>query len=154
MVPVRSDDRLGDRRNDNLIVVGGLDVNEVTDDLLTRLKCTVTIARDEFDRNFVEDLIHRQRWVMTSTGKDIWDYGIVVRAPSPYRKGKFVVVLAGVYGYGCMAAAYVAINATKRMADLTREYPRGFECIVSYHRVGDVASSTETSEIVLFRELG
>jgi hypothetical protein len=153
MVPVRSDDNLGDRRNDNLIVVGGLDVNEVTNDLLSRLKCSVTIARDEFDRNFVEDLVHRQRWVMTSSEKDVWDYGIVVRAPSPYRKGKYVVVLAGVYGYGCMAAADVAVNAAKRMAELTREFPRGFECIVSYHRSGDVSSSAETSEIVLFREL-
>ncbi|WP_328332960.1 hypothetical protein OHA70_15330 [Kribbella sp. NBC_00382] len=153
MLPVRSDDNLGDSRSDNLIVVGGLDVNEVTNDLLGRLRCSVTIARDEFDRNYVEDLVHRQRWSMTPSEKDTWDYGIVVRAPSPYQKGKYVVVLAGASGYGCMAAADVAVNATKRMADLSREHPHGFECIVSYHRTGDAVSSTETSEIVLFREL-
>lgn len=153
MVTVRADDKLGDRRDDNLIVVGGLDVNEVTKDLLKRLNCTVTIARDESDRNFVEDLIHKQRWVMTEDQNDIWDYGIIVRAPSPYKKGKHVIVLAGVYGYGCMAAAYVAVNAIKRVADLSREFPRGFECIVSYHRTGTAASSSETSDIVLFREL-
>lgn len=153
MVPVRSDDNLGDSRGDNLIVVGGLDVNEVTNDLLGRLKCSVTIARDEFDRNYVEDLVHRQRWSMTSTEKDTWDYGIVVRAPSPYQKGKYVIVLAGASGYGCMAAADVAVNAVKRMAELSREFPLGFECIVSYHRAGDAFSSTESSEIVLFREL-
>jgi hypothetical protein len=154
VVPVRADDNLRDRRGDNLIVVGGLDVNEITNDLLTRLRCTVTIARDEFDRNYVEDLIHHQRWVMASSGNDLWDYGILVRAPSPYSKGKHVIVLAGVYGYGCMASAYVAVNAVKRMADLSREFPGGFECIVSYHRTGNASSSTETSDIVLFRELG
>jgi hypothetical protein len=101
----------------------------------------------------VDDLVHRQRWSVTSSEKDTWDYGIVVRAPSPYQKGEYVVVLAGASGYGCMAAADVAVNATKRMAELSREFPHGFECIVSYHRAGDATSSTETSEIVLFREL-
>jgi hypothetical protein len=152
-LPVRADHELGERRKSNLIVVGGPDVNSVTKELLQLLQCTVTIARDDSDRNGVEDLIHNQRYEMKSGDQETRDYGILIKAPSPYQEGKHVVILAGAYGFGCMAAGYLAVNEIAQMADLSRKFPNGFECIVSYRQSGGAPTPTEKDLIVLNRPL-
>lgn len=150
---VRSDDELGERRKDNLIVIGGPDVNQITEELLTLLNCGVTIARTNSSRNVVQDVINGPRYNTTSEAQETTDYGILVKGPSPYQQGKQVVIIAGAYGYGCLAASDFAINAKERMAELSRAHPRGFEGIVSYRRSGETSRPTEIIDEVLFRKL-
>ncbi|MFC9687617.1 hypothetical protein ACFTSF_03690 [Kribbella sp. NPDC056951] len=150
-LPVRADYDLGERKKDNLIVVGGPDVNSVTKELLKLLDCAVTIAMDDSDRNGVEDLIHGQRYVTRAVEAETRDYGILIKAPSPYQEGKHVLILAGAHGFGCMAAGYLAVNDIANMANLSRRFPHGFECIVSYRRSGETL--TEKNLVVLARPL-
>ncbi len=151
LLPVRADHDLGERKKDNLIAVGGPDVNTVTKELLELLESGVTIGTDDRNRNVVEDLLHDQRYTTSSNAGDTRDYGILIKAPSPYNEGKDVVILAGAHGFGCMAAGHLAVNYIAYMADLSRRYPRGFECIVSYRQSGD--SLTEKNLVVLGRPL-
>jgi hypothetical protein len=152
-LPVRSEDELGERRKDHLIVVGGPDVNGITKELLSLLQSRVTIARDDSDRNVVQDLVYGQQYVASIGGGEAWDYGILIRAPSPYQEGRLVVILAGAYGFGCVAAGFLAVNDIERMAELSRRHPEGFECIVSHRRSGAASSPTEENRLVLSRSI-
>jgi len=152
-LPVRSDHELGEHKLDNLIVVGGPDVNVVTKDLLTRLRCGLAISRGEHDRNVVEDLRHGIHYSTKYDNSRLQDYGIIVKAPSPYQSGRVVVIVAGAYGHGCIAAGHLAVTAVKELSDYGRRYSRGFECVVSHRRTGETSSPIEENSILFAREI-
>ncbi|MEV4516790.1 hypothetical protein AB0K00_48535 [Dactylosporangium sp. NPDC049525] len=154
VLPVKSADSLGEERRKNLIVVGGPDVNSVTKDLLARLRCGVTVLQNDNNRNAVRDLVHGQNYLVASDATEIRDYGILVKAPSPYQEGRHVIITAGAHGYGCIAAGHLAVTAERHMYRLSRDYPQGFECVVYHRRSRDSSNVAEENAIVLERPIG
>jgi hypothetical protein len=99
-----------DRRT-NLVLLGGLDTNQVTTDAMGLIRPAVTI----YDpgpgiKMEVHDLTPEKSSGKVSanekTPRHIYkatanvDYGIIVRAHNPFNPDKSVIIIAGAYGYG------------------------------------------------------
>jgi len=138
----------------NLIVIGGPDVNELTYTLLDRLPVKLIITRNADGRDIVRDLVHNHDYEPTveDNGK-VRDYGILVRAPSPYDRTKHVLILAGAHGFGSMAAAVVAFQEEGSLQRKASISAVGFECLIYIERDGTQEDSYQDSSIVMTREL-
>jgi GrpB-like predicted nucleotidyltransferase (UPF0157 family) len=138
----------------NLIVIGGPDVNELTRSLLERLPIKLIITRNAAGRNIVRDLVHGQDYepAVEESGK-VRDYGILVRAPNPYDRSKYVLILAGAHGFGSRAAAVVAFKEEDALRQLASISAAGFECLIYNERDGIQEDSPQNTSIVMMREL-
>jgi hypothetical protein len=97
-------------RERNLVLLGGMDTNQVTMDAMGLIKPNLTI----FDpgpgiRMEVHDLAPEREVASDDTGaipRRIYrastevDYGIIIRARNPFNPKRAVIIVAGAYGYG------------------------------------------------------
>lgn len=104
------DERHLNRRN-NLVVLGGLDTNQVTMDAMGLINSSLTICDPGPGiRMEVHDLSPDAKCndgelegappVRKFKATDKVDYGIIVRARNPFEKSKAIIIVAGAYGYG------------------------------------------------------
>jgi hypothetical protein len=145
----------GDELANNLIVVGGPDVNWLTNALLERLPLKLTIVRNEIGRFVVRDLIHGQDYGPTSDKESgsVRDYGILVRAKNPFEADKDVMIMAGAHGFGSLAAAAVALQEEEALQRQLNGFPAGFECLVCHERDRVQGDAAQKNSIVIIREL-
>ena len=107
------DERHLDRRA-NLVLLGGIDTNQVTTDALELIKPNVRIV-DPGPQIKVE--IHdlapepcpEQSSIEAGTPRkyqanDKIEYGIIIRARNPFEPSKAIIIIAGTYGYGTWGA--------------------------------------------------
>jgi hypothetical protein len=102
-------------RSGNLILLGGLDTNQVTMDAMELISPNLTIVdpgpgirmevhdlapRQECDDVEVEGTRPLRRIYKAVAGTD---YGIIIRARNPFNPSRVVIIVAGAYGYGTWA---------------------------------------------------
>ena len=109
---------LKEDKNNNLICVGGGIANEVTTEMLY----SIGVPRHFFDKD--EDYPanenktvrnHDDTWSVrphVQNGRVIEDVGIIVKSQHPFYKDKVVIIFAGAYSYGTLAAAKFATEET------------------------------------------
>jgi hypothetical protein len=152
-----------DRRDHNLILIGGDDTNSLTRMLAPRLGCRLESVTENGnnvvrDSRLDVDLPVTFQATPGANGETLHkDYGILTRGPNPYNPGREVLLLAGAHGLGSLAAAEVCLNARfeKRLYDDLRKFNGAFECLVSYERVdGGPDDGKVTIDLEFSRGLG
>ncbi|MBF6476511.1 MULTISPECIES: hypothetical protein [Nocardia] len=115
---VRPSNRLNDDDwRSNLILIGGPWTNTVTGDALARLDINVgfgSLAQPSTELADVHDVQSSRTWsrVRTPDGKRTrTDYGIVVRAISPFNARRTILILAGGTAFGTAGAAMLCQKA-------------------------------------------
>ena len=106
-------------RNKNLIVLGGPLENRVADEALKRMQPGLRVTDPGPGRpNQVDDLRARPpdgdakgRTTPYVAEPGVTDYGVIIRARSPFHADRALVVISGAYGYGTWAG--VQLSQTK-----------------------------------------
>lgn len=133
-----------DRRDHNLILIGGNDTNSLTSTLTPRLGCQLESLINDQGHNVVRDsrlgVDHPVTWqgIPRDNGGVLHkDYGILARGPNPHNPEREVLLLAGAHGLGSLAAAEVCLNVKfeRRLYNDLQQFNGTFECLVSYQRV-------------------
>jgi hypothetical protein len=133
-----------DRRDHNLILIGGNDTNSMTCMIAPRLGCQLESLINNQGHNVVRDsrldVDHPVTWqrIPKANGEILHrDYGILARGPNPYNPEREVLLLAGAHGLGSLAAAEVCLRAKfeRRLYNDLRQFNGAFECLVSYQRL-------------------
>lgn len=129
-------DEHGLDRTNNLVVLGGPAENKVARQLCDRLRPGMRVVdpgpglpmQVEMTRqpggDWASPLVH-----VAEPGQEMTEYGVIVRAPSPFADGRTVVVIQGAYGYGTWAGVGLTRTADflARCESLDHEHsePRG-----------------------------
>jgi hypothetical protein len=102
-------------RDKNLIVLGGPNANRVADEALTRVVPGFRVVDPGPGLPMqVEDLTSSGQqgpFVAEPTPDHMTDYGVIVRARSPFHADRAVVVISGAYGYGTWAGVQLSQKA-------------------------------------------
>lgn len=154
-LPERDGSSIGEHVTENLILVGGPDVNPATKTFMDQVGCTLVITRDRNNRNVVKDLLHNQEWgVVAEPGGGLRDYGVIIRARNPNDPTRTILILAGAHGFGSLAAAEVCFSVETLMAEHARNHPEGFECLVHYQYGGSSGAAPRSSLVSVPRKIG
>jgi hypothetical protein len=130
--------------NENLILLGGPDVNSATVRVVEALNPSLVVARDEADKNIVldrlTDTIYRPELSSVSVSgrrlDRVHDYGIILRTKNPFNAGRHILLLMGAYGYGTLAAVQACLDEAKELEVHSQRLEGQFECLVSYSMSG------------------
>lgn len=113
-------------RNRNLIVLGGPNTNRVADEALSRISPGLCVTDPGPGVHMqVEDLRVAERPSDDGTGHharsgvyvadpgsaEMTDYGVIIRARSPFKAERALVVISGAYGYGTWAGVELSQTA-------------------------------------------
>jgi len=150
-------EEVGRRRRDNLVLIGGADVNRLTASLAPQMGCRLIPGINAEGRNVVCDTEFGIEYAASEPGATpVLDYGIVARGRNPNNPSSAVLILAGAHGLGTQAAADVSVSRGEgaAMHDLLVRHEHGFECLIRYRgsRLGKVEQSSRAS-MVLSRAL-
>ncbi len=135
--------QIGEHRNQNLVLIGGKDVNSLTP-VMTPRGCHLEALTNDAGRNVVRDFRlntdYPVRWQSepNANGEIIReDYGILARGRNPINPETRVLLIAGAHGLGTLAAAEVSLSSKfeRRLYRDLKEYNGNFECIVKYTRI-------------------
>lgn len=136
--------QVGERRNQNLVLIGGRDTNSLTNAVAPRLGCQLESLINDAGHNVVRDKRLSKDYPVSwnrqpdANGEVLnVDYGILARGPNPYNLEREVLLIAGAHGLGSLAAAEVSLSPEfeERLHNNMKQYKGGFECLVSYKRV-------------------
>jgi hypothetical protein len=136
----------GDDLRSNLILLGGPDVNSVTNDVWRSLKTTLRFALADLHVVSVHDEETNQ-WhspVFDASQRILKDIGLVVDAPNPFDSDRRVIVIAGAFGYATWAGArflaskeFLSIQRHKTMiteflieTSVVRQTPQQIRCVL------------------------
>jgi len=114
-------------RDKNLIVLGGPNANRVADEALARVVPGLRVIDPGPGLPMqVEDLTVEEPpglYVAHPALDHMTDYGVIVRARSPFHADRAVVVISGAYGYGTWAGVQLSQSAEflKRCEELDAE---------------------------------
>jgi S-layer like family, C-terminal region len=145
---------VGAEKRKNLVLIGGPDVNSLTESMSPRLGCRLSVKMNSSGRNVVYD----DRLKTEHPAKDlvepddhgevrILDYGMLVRARNPDNPDSEVMILAGAHGLGTLAATEVCTKMSdqKRLTTDLGQFHNRLECLVSYERT-DVNTNTGSAK--------
>ena len=177
-------------RNKNLIILGGPLENRVADEALRRIKPHLRVTDPGPGKAMQVDDLGASAPGASGTGittyvadpgtpKEMTDYGVIIRARSPFHYDRALVVISGAYGYGTWAGVQLSqtedflhrcaeVDASNRpplrgLALAWSRRPRlglrrsavpqwaPIECL---YRVDVIDGRPQTSEIVVFRRIG
>lgn len=141
----------------NLVLIGGKDVNSLTEEYYTSLGCELEPTINDEGRNMVRDHQLNVDHVVSPTAEDsgiphtVVDYGVLVRGRSPLNSEREVVIIAGAHGLGTLAAAEVSVGEgfQSDLRHYLNKHKQGFECLVEYKR-NDTARGKGHPEIRIF----
>lgn len=94
----------------NLVCIGGPDSNEVTKLILSRIDHTIMLGIPELHLiSFIDTKTHKEYGPIPDPDSQEavsvkFDHGVIVKAPSPFDRRRYILLLAGNYGYGVWAA--------------------------------------------------
>lgn len=141
----------GQRLGDNLVLIGGADSNRVTRQVMNRLP--LTIVYNDPDANDVAFLDRTDGSVMRPAtderGKILTDQGVVIRAKNPFNRDNNVLIVAGSYGFGSVAA--VRLTASRRF--LTESIVRSGDDFEAFFTTDIVESSPQEPSLRILRLL-
>ncbi|MEU7140446.1 hypothetical protein ABZ942_13420 [Nocardia sp. NPDC046473] len=106
---VGDDEPRGNEFKANQITLGSADVNRLTEKLAERLHVTIHYDGPRHSR------------------LDEWDDCLIVRAPNPWNKAAWVIIIAGSYGLGTLAGARFVMS-DEFAAVVHRVHSDAFEC--------------------------
>lgn len=149
-LPFRHDvlkpNEVGTRRTQNLVLMGGPDVNPLTAVMSRRMGCRLEVVMNGDGRNVVRDrrldaeyLGDRHPSASSGAQEEVErDYGVLAFGPNPESEGSWVVVMAGAHGWGTWAATQVALEpeSLRELLRRMRTARHGLECLVRYERRG------------------
>jgi hypothetical protein len=171
-------------RESNLILLGGADTNEVTADAFRLIRPGVKFAvgSHTFEvHDLAVEVSQSEGHIHRTYAADIHDdYGIIIRARNPFNPSRWLIIIAGAYGYGTWGGVKLALKdeflqqchelEAKLNPDIQRSGFRGwfdsdgrhhwskakmlwpqFECI---YRVQVFDGRPRRTDIVVFRPLG
>jgi hypothetical protein len=111
---VRTPDLLGDDLSENLIVIGGRKANPVGKDVQARLDGALSFDLDDgIIRDKEKQIVLTPQYAKgkeRTIGNVIVDYGLLVFTGNPYGKSTHLLYLAGIKGFGTLAAAIAAVD--------------------------------------------
>jgi hypothetical protein len=136
---------IGEHKKDNLILIGGADVNSLTESLSPLLGCQLQATRDAQNHNMVVDLRLGKEYLVQSgeppvdggPGEaQVRDYGVLARGRNPDNSNAVVLIVAGAHGLGTFAATEVCVRDAdqRRLYTEHKQYKGNFEALVSYER--------------------
>ena len=155
---------LGDHKADNLVLIGGADVNSLTAALSPQLGCQLEATRDSENHNLVKDWRLGQNYpVRTEISANghagevqLRDWGVLVRGRNPHNPKSVVLIVAGAHGLGTFAATEVCVrdsNQSRLFAE-NKQHRESFEALISYERlIGGPFDGRVTVAFELVREL-
>jgi hypothetical protein len=132
-----------ERRDQNLVLIGGNDTNSLTNTMAPLLGCHLGTLVNNEGHNVVNDsrlkVNYPVTWQVTpdANGEIVRkDYGILARGRNPYNVNREVLLIAGAHGLGTLAAAEVIVSPEfeHRLYNDFIQYDGSFECLVSYRR--------------------
>ena len=133
-------DRLtGEDLASNLVLLGGPDANSITKEILANIRTTIRFGNPEIYEIAMYDTKSSVIYAPLrdpDTDELVRDYGLIVRSANPYGPSKHVLVLAGSYGFGTMAAARYA-TSKEFLEDPIVANAKAIECVVSADIVRD-----------------
>lgn len=94
----------------NLVCIGGPDANNVTDLILDKVDRTIILGVPEKHYFTFIDIETDEKYGPSpdldcqESTHVTFDHGVVIKAQSPFARRKYVLILAGNYGYGTWAA--------------------------------------------------
>jgi hypothetical protein len=129
---------------ENLIILGGPDVNQVSMKVENAEIYTIRSVRGENNQNMLVDSMTNTEYKSTVetvrvSGREVEvvrDYGLIVRARNPFNPKRSILMLVGAYGYGIVAAADVCLENAQTLETFLKGAEHGFECLVSYSMTG------------------
>jgi S-layer like family, C-terminal region len=148
---VTYDNRIhGDELKNNLILIGGPDVNRITREVVAHIDSKLKFGNPDQHEIFIQDVSTKKIYApfgLSSSFDDIkLDYGLILKAKSPFDPSKYVLVIAGSFGYGTWAGVRHA-TSKKFMANPIVARNHQVECLIET----DIALETpqEIREVVL-----
>lgn len=120
-------------RSKNLIILGGRTENRVADEALSRIHPRLSVidpgpgidmqVRDLDAVSGEGDGSDEAGLYVARPADDMTDYGVIVRARSPFNRDRAVVVISGAYGFGTWAGVQVSQSEEflQRCAELDGE---------------------------------
>jgi hypothetical protein len=135
---------------EHLIIIGGGHFNPVYRKAIERLEVPLHFFDTEAD-NFVEIRNKDRSSVYKPAGdnnKLVYDVGFAVRARNPWNRERSIIIVAGSYGYGTVAAMrYITEPST--LGDLRKYLDRNCEIIVKAAiSEGEIVSIERISNII------
>jgi hypothetical protein len=129
------------QRKQNLVLIGGRDVNSLTEQFSERMGCRLEATLNSEDRAIVRDSHLGKDYAVEIDGPDrrgmtrTLDYGVLARARNPENREREVVIMAGAHGFGTMAAAEATLDREHQQS-LLHPYERygDVEALISYER--------------------
>lgn len=111
------DERILDRRK-NLVLLGGLDTNQVTMDAISLVNTSLTISdpgpgiKMEVHDLAADDIcaegeLEGEPPIRKFRATETVDYGIVIRTRNPFNPRTAIIIIAGAYGYGTWAGSEI-----------------------------------------------
>lgn len=142
-------------RSSNLVLIGGPDANQVTHQVVNRLETSikfgniaareVTIADEVSGRVYAPTIQQRDAIYEGVTGTD---YGVIIGRPNPFQGASFVLILAGCFGFGTIAAARVVASSSSSLPEMQLSRSARLECIV---KADVLDGNVVRAEVVTFR---
>jgi hypothetical protein len=89
-----------------LISLGGPDANAVTRELVKKIDSSMKFGDPRINEIAIRDTTSNRSYAPDNLDEDGsgTDYGLILRVPSPYIPGKEVMIMAGSFGQGTLAA--------------------------------------------------
>jgi len=140
----------GDQLKRTLILIGGPDVNTITSDAVKSIRSSLRFGNPAIHEVSIRDISTSPASVYPA-GSD--DCGVIIRAKNPFALAQKVLILAGSFGHGTLAAARYAISEEflkKRVVNSGLS----LECLVETDVVRDTPQKIRVKVLRLLEEGG
>jgi len=124
---------VGDQLQRTLILIGGPDANTVTRDAVTSIASSLRFGDSANHEVSIRDISTSPATIYPSTADDC---GVIIRTRNPFERAREVLILAGSFGHGTLAAARYAISQEFLKQEVVKA-GQPLECLVETDVVRD-----------------
>lgn len=137
-------------RRQNMILIGGADCNQITQEVMTRLPGTLGWVDAPAHTYGIQDRLESRFYSPKpfKMGEGV-DFGLLVRAPNPFNPDATVLVIAGSFGFGSWAGANL-VRSPEFLRDPMVKSSIPFECLF---KVDVAGSAPQAMKILSIRPL-
>ena len=157
---VYHDQFVGSLDDVSLVCIGGPDANEVTKYILKRINHTIEPGDPERHEVSFRDTktgtrycpsteqSRRRPWLARRGARETItvDYGLLIKAPSPFDPSRGVIIVAGSFGYGTWAGIKLARSKQFLRASLISQ-GAAVECLYKTQVINEIPQEPEISII-------
>ncbi len=101
-----ADRMAGDALRTNLVVIGGPDANSVSKAILPQINSTLRFGNPDQYEIALHDLVEKKRYApfrLIGSSELSRDYGLIVKTRNPFDNSRWLLFVAGSFGYGTWA---------------------------------------------------